>query len=236
PTELTVTDSAATVTGLVLQGAYGSGKLVLEGALPTRGRAAAHLQLEGFPLVGLYALLERDTAGVGGTVTATAGLSGSRASPVSSGAFSLSNGRLGEFRAPFVDGTFEYRDRRMRAALHLWRSGQQILAVQAFLPLDLALTRVEHRQLPDTLSVRATADSVDLAVLEALTPAVRQVTGVFSTDLGIAGTWDAPRLRGALQIADAAATIPTLNVRYEAVNGRLALSGDSIAVQALSAS
>src|SRR2546430_7697637 len=33
-----------------------------------------------------------------------------------------------------------------------------------------------------SLSVRASADSVDLSVLEALTPAVRQVTGVFSTD------------------------------------------------------
>src|SRR2546427_1051799 len=39
--------------------------------------------LEGFPLVGVYALLERDTTGVGGTVTVTAGLSGTRASPVS---------------------------------------------------------------------------------------------------------------------------------------------------------
>jgi len=236
PTELSVTDSAARVSRLALHSVYGSGTLALEGDLPTHGQADAHLQLEGFPLAGVYALLERDTAGVGGSVTATAGLSGSRADPVSSGAFSLSNGRLGEFRAPFVDGTFEYRDRRLRTALHLWRSGQQILDVQAFLPLDLALTRVEHRQLPDTLSVRATADSVDLSVLEALTPAVRQVTGVFSTDLGIAGTWDAPRLRGALQIADAAATIPTLNVRYENLNGRLALSGDTIAVQSLSAS
>src|SRR5438094_680472 len=235
PTELTVTDSAATVTGLVLQSAYRSGKLVLEGALPTRGRADAHLQLEGFPLVGLYALLERDTAGVGGTVTATAGLSGTRASPVSSGSFSLSNGAFGEFRAPFMDGTFDYHDRRLRGAVHLWRSGQQILDVQAYLPLDLALEPVPRRQLPDTLSVGARADSVDLSVLEALTPSLQRVTGVFSANLGIAGTWDAPRLRGELQIANAAATIPTLSVRYEDVDGRLALSGDTIAIQSLSA-
>src|SRR2546422_8218659 len=137
PTELTVTDSAATVTGLVLQSAYGTGKLVLQGALPTRGRADAHIQLEGFPLVGVYALLERDTAGVGGTLTVTAGLSGTRASPVSSGSFSLSNGAFGEFRAPFVDGTYDYHDRRLLGAVHLWRSGQQILGVQAYLPLDL---------------------------------------------------------------------------------------------------
>src|SRR5882762_6153864 len=235
PTELTVTDSAATVTGLVLQSAYGSGKLVLEGALPTRGRADAHLQLEGFPLAGLYALLERDTAGVGGTVTLTAGLSGTRASPVSSGSFSLLNGAFGEFRAPFVDGTYDYHDRRLRGALHLWRSGQQILDVQAYLPLDLALESVPRRQLPDTLSVGAKTDRSTLSVLEALTPALQRVTGVFSADLGIAGTWDAPRLRGDLQIANAAATIPTLSVRYEDVNGRLTFSGDTIAIQSLSA-
>src|SRR2546426_2503263 len=47
---------------------------------------------------------------------------------------------------------------------------------------DLSLVPVERRQLPDTLSVRATADSVDLSLLEALTPALRQVEGVFSTD------------------------------------------------------
>ena len=235
PTELVVTDSAASVSRLALHSAYGPGKLLLEGDLPNRGRADAHLQLEAFPLVGLYALLEQDTAGVGGTVTATAGLTGTRASPVASGSFSLSNGSLGEFHPPYVDGTFEYRDRRLDAAVHLWRSGQQILDVRAYLPLDLALEPVARRQLPDTLSVRATADSVDLSVLEALTPAVHQVAGVFSADVGVAGTWDAPRLRGGLEIRDAAATIPPLNVRYEHVNGRLALTGDTIALQSLSA-
>ncbi|HYT05910.1 MAG TPA: translocation/assembly module TamB domain-containing protein [Gemmatimonadales bacterium] len=235
PVELAVTDSAATVSRLVLQSAYGSGKLVLEGDLPTRDRANAHLQLEGFPLAGLYGLLERDTAGVGGTVTATVGLTGTRASPVSSGAFSLTNGSFGEFHAPFVDGSFEYRDRRLHAGAHLWRSGTQILDVEAYLPLDLSLVPVERRQLPDTVSVRATADSVDLSVLEAVTPTLQRVVGVFSADLGIAGTWDRPRLRGELRIAGAAATIPTLSVRYEDVNGRLGLSGDTIAIEALSA-
>jgi len=94
---------------------------------------------------------------------------------------------------------------------------------------------VPRRQLPDTLSVGAKADSVDLSVLEALTPALQQVTGVFLADLGSPGRGMPPRLRGELQIADAAATIPTLNVRYEAVNGRLRFTGDTIAIQSLSA-
>ena len=234
PIELTVTDSTARVSRFSLQSVYGAGKLTFAGDLPTHGRADAHLQLESFPLVGVYALLERDTAGVGGVITAAAGLAGTRADPVSTGTFSVTNGSFGEFHAPFADGTFDYRARRLDAALNLWRSGQQILSVRAHLPLDLSLVPVERRQLPDTLFVRATADSVDLSVLEALTPALRQVEGVFSADLGIAGTWDSPRLRGTLGVTGAAA-IPALNVRYEAVNGRLMLSGDSIAIQTLSA-
>ncbi|HYK82490.1 MAG TPA: translocation/assembly module TamB domain-containing protein [Gemmatimonadales bacterium] len=234
PVELTVSDSAARVSRLVLHSAYASGQLVLEGNLPQRAPATAHLQLEAFPLAGLYTLAERDTAGVGGTVTATVGLSGTRASPVWSGAFSLTNGALGEFRTPFVDGSFEYRDRYLHGGVHLWRSGQQILDIEGYLPLDLALVPRPQRQLPDTLSVRATADSVDLAVLEALTPAVRRVAGVFSADVGVAGTWDAPRLRGELRITSAAATITPLNVRYEDVTGRLRLAGDTIAIEGLS--
>src|SRR5438046_9784997 len=110
-------------------------------------KSSAHLQLESFPLVCVYALLERDTAGVGGVIAAAAGLAATRADPVSTGTFSVTNGSFGEFHAPFADGTFDYRARRLDAALNLWRSGQQILSVRAHLPLALSLVRVARRQL-----------------------------------------------------------------------------------------
>ena len=73
PVEVTVTDSVARLSRLVLRSAYGSGELVLEGDLPTGGRGDAHFQVEGFPLAGIYALAQRDTSGVGGTVVRTLG-------------------------------------------------------------------------------------------------------------------------------------------------------------------
>jgi len=93
---------------------------------------------------------------------------------------------------------------------------------------------VKQRQLLDTLSIQARADSVDLTVLEAVTPLLRQVQGVFDADLGVGGTWDAPQLRGGLEITGAAATIPALNVRYEDIGGRLVLRGDTIRLDGLS--
>ena len=64
-----------------------------------------------------------------------------------------------------------------------------------------------RRRLPDTLSVRATADSVDLSILEAVSPVVREVGGDFSADVGVGGTWDAPVLRGRVRMDNAAATL-----------------------------
>jgi autotransporter translocation and assembly factor TamB len=235
PATVAVNDSVIDVGAVTLRSASDSGLLVLQGSFPARGRADAHLQIEGFPLAGVYSLLEQDTTGVGGTITATIGLSGTRADPIYTGSLALKNGALGDFRAPYVDGTLGYSDRRLDAALHLWRSGQQILTVTAHLPLDLSLVAVKQRELPDTLSVNARADSVNLSVLEALTTLFREVEGVFSADVGIAGTWDNPRLRGGLRISGAAATIPALNVRYRDVTGDLTLSGDTVAVRTLSA-
>ena len=237
PVQVTIGDSALALDTLSLKSAVspGGGRLVVSGEVARHGRADARVYLETFPLAGLYALLQRDTLGVAGAVTATVALGGTRANPTYNGSFALSDAAFGAFRAPFMDGTVAYLNRRLDGEVHLWRSGQQILNVTAHLPLDLALTKVAQRQLPDSLSVQARADSVDLTVLEAVTPLLRQVRGVFDADLGIGGTWDAPRLRGGLEISGAGATIPTLNVRYDGIGGRLVLRGDTIRVEGLTA-
>lgn len=237
PVELALADSVLRVDTLAFSSAAGSGtgRVVVAGNLPRRGPIAATVSLDRFPLTGVYALFQRDTLGVAGTITTNVTLGGTRASPTYAGAFALTDAAFGQFRAPFVDGTITYRNRRLDGELHLWRTGQRILDVTAHLPVDLALVSVPRRQLPETLSVQARADSVDLSVLAAVTSLVRQVEGVFTADLGIGGTWDAPRLRGGLLIRDAGATIPALNVRYDGMNGRLALRGDTILVESLTA-
>src|SRR6266516_3438376 len=235
PTALAFSDSVLHVDSTALKSAAGAGRLAVVGDLPARGPINARIGLEGFPLTGIYALLERDTLGVAGAVTATVAATGTRANPLYSGSFAFSDASFGSFHAPFMDGIIDYRNRRLNGEVHLWRSGQQVLNLTAHLPLDLALVPVAQRQLPDTLSVQARADSVDLGVLAAVTTTVQQVEGVFNADLGIGGTWEAPRLRGGLEIGNAAATIPALNVRYAKMSGRLSLQGDTIRVDSLTA-
>ena len=235
PTAVALGDVVLHVDSVSLRNSSGAGRVTVSGDLPERGLINAHVSLDSFPLTGVYALMQKDTVGVSGSVTAAVAASGTRANPAYTGSFAFSNASFGSFRAPFMDGIIDYRNRRLDGEVHLWREGQQILNVTARLPLDLALVPVAQRQLPDSLSVQARADSVDLGVLAAVTSTVRQVEGVFSADVGIGGTWEAPRLRGGLRIGNAAATIPALNVRYTNLNGSVALGGDTIHIDSITA-
>ncbi|HLZ44111.1 MAG TPA: translocation/assembly module TamB domain-containing protein [Gemmatimonadales bacterium] len=235
PIALAFSDSTLHVDTAALQNSAGVGRITLGGDLPRHGPINARVALDSFPLSGIYALLEQDTTGVAGGVTAKVIATGTRAAPQYAGSFAFGNASFGSFRAPFMDGNVDYSNRRLNGELRLWRSGQQVLNVTAHLPLDLALVPVDDRQLPDTLSVQARADSVDLGVLTAVTTTVKDVSGVFSANLGIGGTWDAPLLRGGLNIGHAAVTIPALSVRYVNINGRLNLHGDTIRVDTVRA-
>src|SRR2546425_6214699 len=145
-----------------LKNSAGAGRLTASGDLPTRGPINARVSLDSFPLTGIYALMESDTVGVAGAVTATVAAGGTRANPSYSGSFAFSNASFGSFRAPFMDGIIDYRGRRLNGEVHLWRSGQQGLNVPPHLPLDLPLLPVAPRPLPHTPSVQARADHVRL--------------------------------------------------------------------------
>src|SRR5262249_59731412 len=108
------------------------------GDLPASGPINARVTLESFPLTGVYALLERDTVGVAGAVTATVVATGPRANPMYAGSFAFSNAAFGSFRAPFMDGILDYRNRRLNGEVHLWRSGQQVPNLTPPRPLHVA--------------------------------------------------------------------------------------------------
>src|SRR6266568_3174801 len=109
PTALAFGDSVLHVDSAALKSAAGAGRVLVTGDLPARGPINARVALDSFPLTGDYALMESDTLGVAGAVTATVSATGTRANPLYSGAFAFSNAAFGSFRAPFMDGIIDYR-------------------------------------------------------------------------------------------------------------------------------
>jgi translocation and assembly module TamB len=132
---------------------------------------------------------------------------------------------------PFGEGLFNYADRTFEGGLVLWRTGEPVLLVTAKAPIDLAFTKVSERKLAGPISLRARADSVDLALLEALSTSVQRVRGVLKADVRVEGTWAEPDLAGFVELQDAAMTVAGLNTRFTDMNARAELTGDSIVVQ-----
>jgi hypothetical protein len=130
-------------------------------------------------------------------------------------------------------GGATYRGRRLDGRFDVSRGERRILDVTAHLPIDLSLAAVPTRQVPDTLWVRAVADSVDLAQLGLLDALATGVAGRVSADVVMRGTWDTPVLAGHARARGAAATIQSLNARYEDLNGDFTFRGDTIHVDSL---
>jgi len=212
----------------------GRGVVALDGALPRGARDSLAVRVEGVPLADLWALLQYDPRSASGELAGTLSLSGTAEAPVIVLGFSMRNAVFNEYRAPLVDGTLTYRDRRVTGQLNSWRTSTRIVEVGVDLPMDLSLQAVPERLLPGSLSVRARADDVDLALLSAVSPLIRQTEGRLTVDVGVEGTWDAPRLAGIFRVTDGAATLPALGVRHQDLQVRLRLDGNVIRVDTLS--
>jgi len=225
---LSFVDSSMTVGALTLLATDGSGMVRAEGRVPASVPGALTLDVLGLDLHDLYGLLGRDTLGVAGDVGLSVQVGGTSAAPTLRGIGRLADGRFGDFRAPLVEGVVNYGNRRLDTNLDLWRTGEDILQVEAHLPLDLAFTGVKNRRLDGPISVRAHTDSVDLGLLEALTPAVTQVHGTLGADVQVEGTWAAPRLAGQVEVKGGSMSVPGLGVRFGTVKGSANMQGDSI--------
>ena len=221
------------MTPLLLAAGDGAGLIQLSGSIPRAGEGTLDASVLGLELRDVYALLQRDTATIGGTLQLDLTVGGTAAQPTFLGTGSVADLLVGDLGSPFVQGVLNYADRRLNANLLLWKSGQPVLRVGADLPLDLALGEVPHRQLPGPLLIRAEADSTELSVLEAFSRNLRRVRGRMQADVEIAGSWDDPRLGGGLWIHDGAASVPGLGVRYSGLQTSIRLAGDSVLIDSL---
>src|SRR6185437_4757221 len=233
PFVVSLADSAPAVSPLTLAALDGSSTVQVAGRVPGDAPGDLRLQVLGLDLRDLYALLQRDTLGVGGDAELDLQVGGTSAAPAFRGLARLAGGKFGDFQAPFLQGVLNYEGRRLDANLDLWRTGENLLQVEAHLPLDLALTGVEHRRIDGPLSVRAHTDSVSLGLLEAITPAVTRVGGTLVGDVQVEGTWAAPRLAGSVDIRNGSMSLPGLGIRFGGVRGGATLEGDSVRLRDL---
>jgi translocation and assembly module TamB len=228
---VSVSDSGVDFSDVLLTSVQHAGRVRVSGRLPFAGPGALSASIEALPVTDVWVLFQHAPESVTGEVNGTLELSGRARDPEIDMRLDLRDAAFGEFRAPVVRAEATYRARRLAGRVTLHRAGEEILNVNVELPVDLAITGVERRRLPGRVNVRARAQGVDLALLEATTPNVRGVSGTLDADFGITGTWERPELTGRVEVKNGTAGFPALGVRHEQLDVALQLSGDTIAIE-----
>jgi autotransporter translocation and assembly factor TamB len=231
---VTVTPQSARFHDVRLATSDGRGAITVTGGVPGREADSLAVSAEGVRMADLWALLQFDPHSASGELSGTAMVSGTAAAPVVVLQFGMRDAVFNDYRTPQLDGTLHYSDRRVTGQISTWRGGTQIVAITVTLPYDLSFRALERRRLPGRLSVRGRADDVDLGLLSAVSPLIRETEGRLTFDLGVEGTWDDPELSGFLEIREGGATLPALGVRHRQLHGHLTLRGDTIRVDTLS--
>ncbi len=237
--------NALVLDSLVLRDGAGA-RIAVAAQLQDAGAVFGALALDGVPIAdlarasglvgagdptGAPGATTAPAASYGGRLTFGATLAGTRALPLLSLRAEARDATLAGVAVERVTADGSYGARRLVANLGLFREGRQLLTANAALPIDLALVPGTRRLPDDTLRGVLRTDSLDLALFGAVVPGLRDVTGRMRIGLDLGGTWERPRLFGALRLDNGAATVTPAGIRLQALAADVALEGDSVALR-----
>ena len=229
PTRLLATPGGIALDTLILARS-GAGRLVVGGRLPVAGAVDFVVRADSLPLADVGILAQRrDT--LDGRLRFDARVTGTRLAPRIEGSAGLVDARIGGVRLERIAARGRYADRRLDAELDLLRRDRVVLAARGSVPIDLALATVADRLPEGTLQASMRADSVDLSVIEMLSPSLQRATGRLDVDVGLGGTWERPRIDGRFAIANGEVGLPDLGIRLTGMAADVFLQGDSLHVR-----
>jgi translocation and assembly module TamB len=212
-----------------------SGRIFVDGRLPSEGSANLDVEIDNFEIANIVALLQSDLD-MRGLVSLTADVTGTTSAPRFEGAAGIANGAFRGSALPELHSTFRYADQRLTASAQASRpGGPAVLTAEGMLPINLG--SAPGPRLPDApMAVDVTINRMPLEFIPRLTDAITGLKGVAVGQIAARGTVRAPKLAGALQIADAEARIAALGVTLRRMGGALHMASDSVVIDSIAAS
>jgi len=230
PAEVTWGAGGFSSTGLSLSGRGGSA-LIVEGAVPDSGEAALDVQIRALDLSAVF-LAPDEALPYGGILDAEGRLRGTADDPVWTLSFDVSDPDIRGLEYERLTGDADYADGRMTLGVSLHDNGMRLGRLDGSILTNLTLRKVDRRLAPDPLNLVLEADSLPMEPLELAFESLRDVRGYGSGRIEFAGEPGALRLSGAATLANAAATLPSLGVRFQDVAASLSFDGTKATVEA----
>ncbi|KMY67903.1 hypothetical protein AAU61_08615 [Desulfocarbo indianensis] len=214
------------IAGLGLRA--GEQRVSLSGQWQGVGQASAQCEIKGLKLRPLF---PEQPVPAGAVLDATARLSGSLQQPELSLAGSLDGLARPGLPPSRVELSGEYKDQLLSLKGRAYTSGQPTFDLQASLGVELSLHPPVLNLTQEGLRASASSDSLPLALLNPVIPALSGIRGMADMRLRASGSLEEPYLSGTLELKKAAFTVSATSQRFEQVDLALRLEGQRVMVQ-----
>ena len=233
PSRVVASGASVEISPLRLEDGKG-GTLALVALLPATAPVTGSLVGEKVPLRDLASFAQLHVP-VGGLASFRVALTGTRPAPRIEWTALMQQPQTAGVMLDRIEATGSYADRSFGGTARFYRGAQATMVATVALPIDLALEARTQRLLGEPLRGNVRAENADLAVLETLAQGLDITNGRFSILGDLGGTWDRPTIEGRLTVNDGAAAIARAGVRVKNVEVAIAMHGDSLSIDRMSA-
>ncbi len=219
-----------------LQGVHfvnGAQRIAADGVIALDDHSASNLQLrmERIDLANTAQLLLMPELQLAGTLDAEARLTGTGSQRSGSAQITVGAGTVRGFTFTGVQAGVQVSPSGARVNAAVQQTPSVAFTVDGAIPVSLfGIHAPDASQLYD---VRVTASGLNLAVLETVTDQISKASGTIGVDVRVTGPVERPRATGYVAINNGAFELAQTGVQYSALNGRIALTGDSVTVEDL---
>jgi translocation and assembly module TamB len=162
-----------------------------------------------------------------GTLNATATIRGTRLDPVVESDFAITAGAAEGVDFNALTGKASYAGRAVDLDARLEQTPAAVLTAVGTVPVPTGPGSTARTTELD-LALKST--TVDLALFQPATTQVTNLTGQFSADVRVGGTFEAPRLEGLVETTNAGFSVAATGVTYTNAIARILFEGDRLLV------
>ena len=205
-----------------------------DGQLATAASApptALSMTVEHVDLAQLDDLLAGDR-GLAGTLDATATVSGALSNPVADASLTITKGAAQKFTYDLLTAKAHHDGSGAKLDLRLDQSAGAWITLNASLP-GLPTLRDPETRRAAPIAAHLTTSTIDLALVQMVTTAVKDVAGTARADLTVGGTVAAPQLSGTLSIDGGRFLVNETDTRFQGMQAAVRLHDDQVSIDTL---
>jgi autotransporter translocation and assembly factor TamB len=197
---------------------------------------ALTVTLTNLDLATVDALLLRPPQ-LGGRLSATSTLSGTKEAPEVKAEFAVTQGAFRQFKYDSLGGRLTYAGPGLDVDARLQQNPTTYLTAKGYLPkalfggtqtADAASTGGAAVAKGDQIDFHVESTPIDLGLVQGFTTALTNVTGTLQAKLDVSGTASDPRPAGDITISNAAFMVTPTGVGYTNLDGKIDIQPDKV--------